>query len=124
MDFLTGEYRNTLDEKGRILFPTKLRNQLFCDCQKSVLMVTKSFDPCLWLYTLDEWKKYEPYHRGRMSVRPGITGMWQVNGRSDVMDFEKVVELDRRYISEWTVGLDIKIILKTIIMVIKGKGAK
>ena len=56
MDFLTGHYRNTLDEKGRILFPTKLRNQLFCDCQKSVLMVTKSFDPCLWLYTLDEWK--------------------------------------------------------------------
>lgn len=74
--------------------------------------------------TLDEWEKYEPYHRGRMSVRPGITGMWQVNGRSDVMDFEKVVNLDRRYIAEWTVGLDIKILLKTVLMVIKGEGAK
>ena len=74
--------------------------------------------------TLDEWEKYEPYHRGRMSVRPGITGMWQVNGRSDVMDFEKVVDLDRRYIAEWTVGLDIKILLKTVLMVIKGEGAK
>ncbi len=56
MELLTGEYRNTLDEKGRILFPVKLRNELFGDSEKNILIVTQSFDHCLWLYTLDEWK--------------------------------------------------------------------
>ncbi|WP_149554068.1 division/cell wall cluster transcriptional repressor MraZ [Treponema pectinovorum] len=56
MELLTGEYRNTLDEKGRILFPSKLRNELFTETEKSILIVTQSFDRCLWLYTLDEWK--------------------------------------------------------------------
>lgn len=56
MELLTGEFRNTLDEKGRILFPTKLRNQLFGKTEKNVLVVTQSFDRCLWLYTIDEWK--------------------------------------------------------------------
>ena len=74
--------------------------------------------------TLDEWEKYEPHHRGRMSIRPGITGMWQVSGRSDVMDFEEVVALDRDYISRWSSGLDIKILLKTVVSVVKGQGAR
>lgn len=74
--------------------------------------------------TLDEWEKYEPHHRGRMSIRPGITGMWQVSGRSDVMDFEEVVALDRDYISRWSIGLDIKILLKTVVSVVKGRGAR
>lgn len=56
MELLTGEYRNTLDEKGRILFPSKLRNELFGENEKNVLIVTQSFDHCLWLYTLGEWK--------------------------------------------------------------------
>ncbi|MDY2843542.1 MAG: division/cell wall cluster transcriptional repressor MraZ [Treponema sp.] len=56
MELLTGEYRNTLDEKGRILFPTKLRNELFKDSEKNVLIITQAIDRCLWLYTLDEWK--------------------------------------------------------------------
>lgn len=56
MELLTGEYRNTLDEKGRILFPSKLRNELFGESEKNILIVTQSFDRCLWLYTLDEWK--------------------------------------------------------------------
>ncbi len=56
MELLTGEYRNTLDEKGRILFPTRLRNELFAESDKCVLIVTQAFDHCLWLYTLDEWK--------------------------------------------------------------------
>ncbi|MGI5058108.1 division/cell wall cluster transcriptional repressor MraZ [Treponema pectinovorum] len=56
MELLTGEYRNTLDEKGRILFPSKLRNELFTETEKNILIVTQSFDRCLWLYTLDEWK--------------------------------------------------------------------
>lgn len=56
MELLTGEYRNTLDEKGRILFPTKLRNELFKDSEKNLLIITQAIDRCLWLYTLDEWK--------------------------------------------------------------------
>ena len=56
MELLTGEYRNTLDEKGRVLFPSKLRNELFAETDKNVLIVTQSFDHCLWLYTLNEWK--------------------------------------------------------------------
>lgn len=56
MELLTGEYRNTLDEKGRILFPSKLRNELFGENEKNILIVTQSFDHCLWLYTLEEWK--------------------------------------------------------------------
>ena len=48
--------------------------------------------------TLDEWEKYEPHHRARMSFRPGLTGLWQVSGRSNITDFEEVVRLDTQYI--------------------------
>ena len=47
--------------------------------------------------TLDEWEKYEPHHRARMSFRPGLTGLWQVSGRSNITDFEEVVKLDTKY---------------------------
>lgn len=52
--------------------------------------------------TVDEWELYEPHHRARMSFRPGLTGMWQVSGRSNITDFEEVVKLDTQYISEWS----------------------
>jgi len=74
--------------------------------------------------TVDEWEKYGKHHRTRMSVKPGITGMWQVSGRSDIKDFEEVVKLDNQYINEWNYGLDIKIIIQTIIRVFKADGAK
>ena len=64
--------------------------------------------------TLDEWEKYELHHRARMSIKPGITGLWQVSGRSNITDFEEVVRLDTEYIEHWSLGLDIKLILKTI----------
>lgn len=67
--------------------------------------------------TLDEWEKYEPHHRARMSFRPGLTGLWQVSGRSNITDFDEVVKLDQEYINNWSVGLDIKILLKTIVVV-------
>ncbi|MCR4615797.1 MAG: sugar transferase [Clostridiales bacterium] len=74
--------------------------------------------------TLDEWEKYGPTHRARMAIRPGITGMWQANGRSDITDFEKVVELDMEYIKNMSVMFDIKLILKTIKGILTGSGAK
>ena len=73
--------------------------------------------------TLDEWKLYKPMHRARMSAKPGITGMWQVSGRSQITDFEQVVALDKWYIENWNIGLDIKILFKTIWVVIARKGA-
>ncbi|MBR5317013.1 MAG: sugar transferase [Lachnospiraceae bacterium] len=74
--------------------------------------------------TLDEFAQYSPYHKKRLSFRPGLTGMWQVSGRSDITDFEEIVRLDVEYIEDWSVGLDIKILLKTVLAVFKGSGAK
>lgn len=76
--------------------------------------------PC----TLEEWKKYDLQHRIRASMKPGLTGMWQVSGRSEITDFDEVVRLDREYIENWSLALDIKILLKTIWVVLKRKGAK
>lgn len=73
--------------------------------------------------TLDEWERYEPHHRARLAVRPGITGLWQVSGRSKITDFEEVVRLDTKYIVEWSMALDIKILLKTVKVVICRDGA-
>lgn len=73
--------------------------------------------------TLDEFEQYESHHRARLAVRPGITGMWQVSGRSDITDFEEVVKLDLKYIMEWSLALDLKILVKTIQVVTKGEGA-
>ncbi len=74
--------------------------------------------------TEDEWEKYEYHHRSRMSIKPGLTGMWQVSGRSDIKDFEEVVALDKQYIQEWSFGLDIKILLKTVRAVFQKEGAR
>ncbi len=73
--------------------------------------------------TLDEWNQYDPRHRIRMSVKPGITGMWQVSGRSKITDFEQVVALDQKYIDNWSVWLDIKILIKTVQVVLQHEGA-
>jgi lipopolysaccharide/colanic/teichoic acid biosynthesis glycosyltransferase len=74
--------------------------------------------------TLDECAKYSEHHRKRLSMRPGITGLWQISGRSDITDFEQVVELDSRYIDTWTVGMDILILMKTVGKVLKREGAE
>ena len=73
--------------------------------------------------TVDEWEKYELHHRSRLAAKPGITGMWQISGRSDITDFEEVVKLDLKYIREWDLGLDIKILFKTIAVVFKKRGS-
>lgn len=73
--------------------------------------------------TVDEWEKYNLHHRARLSIKPGITGMWQVSGRSKITDFEEVVELDKKYIREWSIGLDLRIILKTVLVVLRKDGS-
>lgn len=52
----------------------------------------------------DELEQYELHHRARIAIKPGITGMWQVSGRSDITDFEEIVRLDTEYISEWNMS--------------------
>ena len=74
--------------------------------------------------TVDEWEKYSLDHRIRMSTKPGVTGMWQVNGRSEITDFEEVVKLDREYIENWSLSMDFKIMLKTVLVVFKHEGAE
>ncbi len=73
--------------------------------------------------TVDEWNRYEPSHRARMSTRPGITGLWQVSGRSKIRDFDTVVRLDREYIENWSIRQDIQILFKTVGVVLARKGA-
>lgn len=74
--------------------------------------------------TMDEWEQYDLPHRVRMSIKPGITGLWQVSGRSKITDFNEVVRLDYQYIVNWDLGEDIKILLKTLVVVFKGEGAE
>jgi exopolysaccharide biosynthesis polyprenyl glycosylphosphotransferase len=62
------------------------------------------------------------WHKRRLSVKPGVTCLWQVNGRSDV-NFDHWVQMDLEYIDKWSLGLDIRILLKTIPAVLKGSGA-
>ena len=63
------------------------------------------------------------HHRARLAIKPGITGMWQVKGRSTITDFEEVVRLDKEYIENWNFGMDIKILLETLLVVFDKKGA-
>jgi len=74
--------------------------------------------------TLDEWEKYGLEHRVRMSIKPGITGLWQISGRSKITDFDQVVRLDAEYIRNWTPMEDIEIILKTVGVVLRREGAE
>ena len=74
--------------------------------------------------TVDEYEKYQPEHKARVSMMPGLTGLWQVSGRSDIKDFDDVVKLDMQYIDNSSFWLDVKIIIMTIKVVLFGKGAK
>ena len=75
--------------------------------------------------TVGEFNQYNSYHKRRLSMKPGMTGLWQVSGRSDIKDFDEVVRLDCQYIDNWSVGGDIKIIAKTVMLAFKkDNGAK
>lgn len=73
--------------------------------------------------TVKEYEQYDLRHKGRLATMPGLTGMWQVSGRSDITDFEEVVRLDKEYIENFSLGLDLKIIIKTFAVVFGRKGS-
>ncbi len=73
--------------------------------------------------TLDEVSQYQPHHWVRLNVKPGMTGEWQVNGRSSIIDFEDIVKLDVAYQRKWSIAYDLKLILKTIEVVLNKRGA-
>lgn len=73
--------------------------------------------------TPDEVEKYEDWHRKRICIRPGITGLWQVCGRNQIQEFDEVARLDIRYVENWSIWLDIKILFQTIWVVTLGRGA-
>ena len=72
--------------------------------------------------TVREFEQYENRHKRRLSMRPGITGMWQAYGRDTVTDFEEVVKMDLEYIDNWNLGMDIKILGKTVVTLFTTKG--
>jgi len=74
--------------------------------------------------TQDEFEQYEGWHKRRLSFKPGLTGMWQVSGRSDIEDFEDVVKMDLQYIDNWSILLDVKILIKTVGVVFLRRGSK
>ena len=74
--------------------------------------------------TVDEFERYEAKHKCRLSMTMGLTGLWQISGRSEIKDFEEVVKLDMQYIDNWSIWLDIKILLKTVVTVCTGRGSR
>ncbi len=73
--------------------------------------------------TLDEVEKYAPHHWERLNVKPGITGEWQVNGRSSVNNFEDIVKMDLHYQQKWSLWYDLNLIVRTVLVVVKKQGA-
>ena len=73
--------------------------------------------------TEEEFMQYEERHKRRLSLKPGLTGLWQVKGRSEITDFEEVVKLDLEYIDNWSIWLDIKLLIETVFVVLFQRGA-
>lgn len=74
--------------------------------------------------TVDEFKEYDLYYRRRLSIKPGLTGLWQVSGRSNITDFQDVLKLDLQYIDNWSLSSDIRILLMTVWVVVMKRGAR
>lgn len=73
--------------------------------------------------SIDEVFSYKRHHWSRLNVKPGITGEWQANGRSEVTDFEAIVNMDLTYQEKWSIGYDLQLIFKTLLVVLNKKGA-
>ena len=91
----------------------------FYNCLKGDLSLVGTRPP-----TVDEWEKYHAHHRARLAIKPGLTGLWQVSGRSRITDFEEVVKLDLKYINNWSISEDFKILAKTVKVMFTGDGAE
>jgi exopolysaccharide biosynthesis polyprenyl glycosylphosphotransferase len=104
---------------GRLLRRTSLDElpQLFNVLQGEMSLVGPR--PAL----VSDLDRYEPHHFERLSVIPGMTGAWQVGGRNLITDFETIFRLDRSYIRRWSLLLDVKIMVRTLKVVITGEGA-
>jgi lipopolysaccharide/colanic/teichoic acid biosynthesis glycosyltransferase len=74
--------------------------------------------------TEKEFLQYDERYRARLTLRPGLTGLWQVSGRSDITNFDEVVKLDMNYIDNWSLSRDFKILMKTVGILFSGRGAK
>ncbi|MCR5119591.1 MAG: sugar transferase [Lachnospiraceae bacterium] len=74
--------------------------------------------------TVSEFEQYNVHYRRRLSITPGLTGLWQVSGRSDITDFDEVVKLDLEYIDHWSLSLDAKLLIQTVGVVLFRKGSK
>jgi lipopolysaccharide/colanic/teichoic acid biosynthesis glycosyltransferase len=72
--------------------------------------------------TKDEVKDYLEWHYRRVSIKPGITGLWQVNGRNSIKDFDEIVKLDLEYIDHWSIWVDLRILIKTFWVVLQCTG--
>ena len=72
--------------------------------------------------TLDEVEQYRPHHRRRLSMKPGITGLWQLAGNQEIRDFEEIVRLDCQYIDSWSMWLDARILVRTVTKVLHRTG--
>lgn len=70
-----------------------------------------------------EVAQYQNWHRRRISIKPGITGLWQVSGRNQIVDFDEIVRLDLHYIDNWSLWFDLKILLRTLFVVFRDKGS-
>jgi lipopolysaccharide/colanic/teichoic acid biosynthesis glycosyltransferase len=71
----------------------------------------------------EEFEQYQAWHRGKLAITPGITCFWQINGRSDIHDFDEWMRLDLKYIEKWSLWTDFKILARTIPAVLRGHGA-
>ncbi len=104
---------------GRILRKTSLDEfPQFWNVLKGEMSLVGTRPP-----TRDEVQQYQVHHWRRLDVKPGITGEWQVHGRSSVLDFEQIVHLDLRYQERWSVFYDLFLILRTLLVVVTGHGA-
>jgi lipopolysaccharide/colanic/teichoic acid biosynthesis glycosyltransferase len=72
---------------------------------------------------VSEFEKFQSWQRRKLSVVPGLTCLWQIQGRADITDFDEWVRLDLEYIDHWSLLLDLKILLRTAVVVLQGRGA-
>lgn len=119
----SGIFKNECDSRvtavGRFLRRTSLDElPQFWNVLKGEMSLVGTRPP-----TLEEVQRYSIRHWRRLEVKPGITGEWQVNGRSKVLKFEKIVSMDLRYLRRWSIAYDLKLILKTIQVVVRRDGA-